>query len=390
MLYIQEALLRDENDFAVAAPSVAHFPTQESGEKPKLNSEKYSHYASPLVMYSSSNYRNTALHGDFSSCYSISSDNYRSTGISSYGTSIEGTTDQKSQFLSRDHISRGLSHSLSRPPFSFSSSSWNTDALLTLKLLESSRQHHVSLSSSFRRSSLSFSGSESKSLSQNNVFSDADHSYGYKTNISSDDWEPSVPFRPSHSITQKLLFQENQYDPIRHSIEQTVVGDGLLKSPYSDQRASNKNTQLQSNNSQEDENLLNSVHVKDIKKVSTSNSGSRLEGDGSRNKTEPKVEEVSQNNEHDIDMKTNGHVQKVSKTLKSFQNALVEFVKELVKPTWREGLLSRDAHKLIVKKAVDKVLSTMQSDQIPSTDENINLYLSVSQPKIAKLVEVSV
>ncbi|KAL2475336.1 Zinc finger family protein [Abeliophyllum distichum] len=381
-----EAVKKKSEFSAGEASSVAHLPTRESEEKWKSNSEKYIHYASPLVKGSSSNYRNTAFHGDFSSCSSIISDNYRSTGISSYGTSIEGMIDKKSQFISRDHSSRGLSHSLSRPPFSFSSSSWNTEALPTRKLLESSREHYTFVSSSLQRSSSSFSGSESESLSRNIVIRDADHAAGYKTKTSSDDWEPSVPFRPSHSITQKLLFQENLYDPIRHSIEQTNVGDGLLKS-YSDQGATIKNTHLQSNNSQEDEKLLNSARVKDLKKVSTTSSGSRLEGDRSMNKIEPKVEEVSQNNEHDIDMKTDGHVQTESKTLKYFQTALVEFVKDLVKPTWREGLLSRDAHKLIVKKAVDKVLSTLQPDQIPSTDESVNLYLSVSQPKLAKLVE---
>jgi hypothetical protein len=61
-----------------------------------------------------------------------------------------------------------------------------------------------------------------------------------------------------------------------------------------------------------------------------------------------------------------------------------------LKPTWREGHLSKDAHNTIVKKTVEKVLSTLQPHQIPATVESIKQYLSSSQPKMAKLVEVSV
>ncbi|KAK1279876.1 Zinc finger CCCH domain-containing protein 27 [Acorus gramineus] len=78
---------------------------------------------------------------------------------------------------------------------------------------------------------------------------------------------------------------------------------------------------------------------------------------------------------------------KEPKALKFFRAALVESVKELVKPFWREGHLSKDAHKTIVKKAVDKVLGALQSHQIPSNTEAINQYLSSSRTKLVKLVE---
>jgi hypothetical protein len=65
-------------------------------------------------------------------------------------------------------------------------------------------------------------------------------------------------------------------------------------------------------------------------------------------------------------------------------------VKELLKPFWHEGRLSKDAHVLIVKKSVDKVVSTLEPQQIPTTEDNAKHYVSSCRPKIAKLVQVSV
>lgn len=66
----------------------------------------------------------------------------------------------------------------------------------------------------------------------------------------------------------------------------------------------------------------------------------------------------------------------------------MEFIKELLKPTWKEGQMSKDAYKNIVKKVVDKVTGTMQGATIPQTQEKIQQYLSFSKPKLTKLVQV--
>ncbi|KAG1347418.1 putative Zinc finger CCCH domain-containing protein 55 [Cocos nucifera] len=97
-------------------------------------------------------------------------------------------------------------------------------------------------------------------------------------------------------------------------------------------------------------------------------------------------------NEADLGNNTRNQVYKArndkeSKALRIFRVALVDFVKELVKPFWREGHLSKDAHKMIVKKAVEKVIDSLQPHQIPCTAESINQYLSLSQTKLLKLVE---
>ncbi|KAL3845442.1 hypothetical protein ACJIZ3_002845 [Penstemon smallii] len=81
---------------------------------------------------------------------------------------------------------------------------------------------------------------------------------------------------------------------------------------------------------------------------------------------------------------------KDEKGMRLFKNALIEFVKEILKPKWKEGKMSREVHKTIVKKVVDKVTTTIQVDHIPKTQEKVEQYLSNSKPKISKLVEAYV
>lgn len=81
---------------------------------------------------------------------------------------------------------------------------------------------------------------------------------------------------------------------------------------------------------------------------------------------------------------------KDEKGMRIFKNALVEFVKEILKPTWKEGQMSREVHKTIVKKVVDKVTGTIQGEHVPKTQEKIDHYLSYSKPKLTKLVQAYV
>jgi hypothetical protein len=86
----------------------------------------------------------------------------------------------------------------------------------------------------------------------------------------------------------------------------------------------------------------------------------------------------------DVENKKN----KDSKALKMFKIALADFVKEALKPTWKEGQLSREVHKTIVKKVVDKVTSTVENT--PPTKEKIDIYMSFSKDKLDKLVQAYV
>lgn len=402
---------------AVAASSSACIPPQQSGENLKLNSEtgklvlreddtfgsaplqddrgsfghnlhldNYSHYATPSVKGSLIG-RSSAYHGSFSI---TSHDNHHNTRISAFGRTLEEMIIKKSDIVQSDPRVADSPYSHPRQPLSFGSSSWNTNAQGTQNFWERSLERHASVSSSLQQSIPPVSRSESESLSRNHIFRDKGPA-NYKTMFSSFDWEPSLPFRPSHAITQNLLLKECLYDPIRDSIDQKDVRDGRMKFSHSDQGSSVKNVNAQSNSLQEEEKLLSSVHAGDTMKdnILTSSCDDKLKFDEARDATVLEVDGSGKNDETDVDLKRDGHMQSESKALKYFQSALIEFVKELVKPTWREGFLSKDAHKLIVKKSVDKVLSTLEPHQIPSTGESIKLYLSSSQPKLAKLVEVS-
>ncbi|CAH8313403.1 unnamed protein product [Eruca vesicaria subsp. sativa] len=96
--------------------------------------------------------------------------------------------------------------------------------------------------------------------------------------------------------------------------------------------------------------------------------------------TENVVEEEEEDDE-------NKKKEKDPKGMKAFKFALVEIVKELLKPAWKEGGMNKDAYKNIVKKAVDKVTGAIQTGNIPQTQEKIDHYLSASKPKLTKLVQ---
>lgn len=77
-----------------------------------------------------------------------------------------------------------------------------------------------------------------------------------------------------------------------------------------------------------------------------------------------------------------------AKSLRAFKFALVDFVKELLSPTWKKQKIDKDSYKKIVEKVVNKVISSVHSSQIPQTQESINNYLAASKPNISKLVQV--
>ncbi|KAK6250094.1 hypothetical protein SCA6_004099 [Theobroma cacao] len=77
---------------------------------------------------------------------------------------------------------------------------------------------------------------------------------------------------------------------------------------------------------------------------------------------------------------------KGSRSMKLFKVALADFVKEVLKPSWRQGNMSKEAFKTIVKKTVDKVSGAMKSYQIPKSRAKIDQYIESSQRKLTKLV----
>lgn len=80
---------------------------------------------------------------------------------------------------------------------------------------------------------------------------------------------------------------------------------------------------------------------------------------------------------------------KDGRILNLIRKAVAEHVKDLLKPTWKEGQMSKDAFKTIAKKAVDKVMGALEAKgSIPKSQEKLDLFMDTSKPKIAKLVQV--
>ncbi|XP_020572890.1 uncharacterized protein LOC110019536 [Phalaenopsis equestris] len=75
-----------------------------------------------------------------------------------------------------------------------------------------------------------------------------------------------------------------------------------------------------------------------------------------------------------------------SRSMRLFKIALADFAKEVLKPSWRQGNLSKEAFKTIVKKTVDKVAGAVPSHHIPKSQSKINQYVESSQRKLTKLV----
>ena len=89
--------------------------------------------------------------------------------------------------------------------------------------------------------------------------------------------------------------------------------------------------------------------------------------------------------EIDVDNKS---VNTKSAVLKNFHVALVEFVEELLRPTWNLGLLSKVAYKKIVKKTVNIVENSLHPNQIPNTAESTEEYFDLSLTKLSNTIEV--
>lgn len=77
---------------------------------------------------------------------------------------------------------------------------------------------------------------------------------------------------------------------------------------------------------------------------------------------------------------------KDSRSMKLFKIAIANFVKEILKPSWRQGNMSKEAFKTIVKKTVDKVAGAMPNHQVPKSQGKIDQYVESSQRKLTKLV----
>ncbi|XP_047341269.1 zinc finger CCCH domain-containing protein 55-like isoform X2 [Impatiens glandulifera] len=170
------------------------------------------------------------------------------------------------------------------------------------------------------------------------------------------------------------------------SMDAQPIPTALLRRNYSELESDQKDgsairsellSQVKNNGSDEDENQVVIANTltgeKNQSVVPVSKEEQDKDGRGNLN-VEGKGKETTVN-------------EKDEKALKLFKVSLVELVKEVLKPKWKEGHMSRDSHKTIVKKVVDKVTGSLQGDNIPNTPQKIEQYLSYSKTKISKLAE---
>ncbi|RWR73021.1 zinc finger CCCH domain-containing protein 36-like protein isoform X1 [Cinnamomum micranthum f. kanehirae] len=247
-------------------------------------------------------------------------------------------------------------------------------------------------------------------------------SVGLRSKFHLYDWEPSVPFRSSfHCPPPHKSSPGSQYDPLVDSISSpfktSTLSQGTLsynttqQQPNGDAASArsrspeynaekclysfhesregsfDKNTCRQGTGGYTtEEELTGKLHIADVETGTSVAKAVESLGDHDHKVSSVNTDEVDLDGSAKHQMEKSRH-SKNAKATKLFHAALVDFVKELVKPSWREGHLSKDSHKMIVKKAVDKVLSTLRLHQIPNTTESIKEYLSSSGPKLKKLVE---
>ncbi|GAA0158028.1 hypothetical protein LIER_15156 [Lithospermum erythrorhizon] len=312
------------------------------------------------------------------------------------------------------------------------STSWKRDPSQIQKCLASHAEYQASETSYFHRYSLESSGSGSRNHPTN-------QNAEYNTRLIGN-WEPSIPFRPSHIITQRILSGAKICDRIHDSAEQTQMRDkfsqceqdafgesnnvyakphvkaagtffpgyGSGTSFISGSNFYSKEIQKDSSNIQcvnaettaekqrsslliEKESSLNSTESRTIVEADMEDvNDSEPCTDRQSHTTLPKIDSAREDNYTDVDLKSDANAHKESKGLKIFHAALVERVKELLRHPWRDGLLRKDVYKLIVKKTVDKVISTMEPHQIPANAESIEQYFLVFNGKLTKLVEAYV
>lgn len=78
---------------------------------------------------------------------------------------------------------------------------------------------------------------------------------------------------------------------------------------------------------------------------------------------------------------------KDSRSMKLFKIAVANFVKEVLKPQWRQGNMSKEVFKTIVKKTVEKVSGAMRNRRMPKSQAKIDHYIDSQRRKLTQLVE---
>ncbi|XP_073126876.1 zinc finger CCCH domain-containing protein 55-like [Henckelia pumila] len=74
----------------------------------------------------------------------------------------------------------------------------------------------------------------------------------------------------------------------------------------------------------------------------------------------------------------------------SFKFVLIEHIRQILKPFWEQGNLSKDAYKIVMKKSIDKIIASIQASKFPRSKNDHQRYISASRSKIFELVQAYV
>lgn len=184
---------------------------------------------------------------------------------------------------------------------------------------------------------------------------------GSHSPIKDEVWETSVPFVPSFSFPDNTTPSESQYDPFVDYVEPPKVGNTNNLKP------SNISSNVSSQHTNQYANAPACLIAPDRGRSSSLDDITKV-------KDHDRKKDAAYNNEKTRD----------------FRFHLAEHIKELVKPIWKKGNLSKDAHRLVVKKSVEKVVDSIEPNQVPTTEELITKYIATCGPKIEKLVKVNI
>ncbi|KAL0710673.1 hypothetical protein Bca4012_017651 [Brassica carinata] len=253
-----------------------------------------------------------------------------------------------------------------------------------------------------------------------------------KKKVSSSDWEPSEPFRASFTIPPYILPSSDAlYDPFP---DLEIPQDRSLTVPSSskgrdaqrkagqekggdsgsgprgqdcnndDKNSSCSQTQYQETVARKNVEAVEGVATSVVdqndetapsKEVSSSAAAEnrvvlkrrKPAGHGSWHRSDGSShQKVLKLDERDGEVRSDAG----TKAMRQFRTAVVETIKEMVKPLWREGRLTKEVHNMVVKRASEKIVSAaVQSHQVPTDSASVDQYLSMSATKIVKLVEVN-
>ncbi|KAK4726834.1 hypothetical protein R3W88_031751 [Solanum pinnatisectum] len=157
----------------------------------------------------------------------------------------------------------------------------------------------------------------------NDLSQDTRYSSDYTT---TDDWEPSIPFKPSFILSQMIRYPKSiMYDGIRDSIDQSNVGDGSFFVLTKHMQANDDPASTGTNNVQIFGNS-NILPEKDLPSNDTIVTHQENMNTSSKEDKHLECERFTYGNEIDIDNKC---VNTKSTILKNFCAALVEFIKDL-------------------------------------------------------------